>query len=51
MNPSNRQTMEDESRAVDCFNGDKSQGFFAVYDGHGGGRQFKLYHYYVLDFF
>ena len=36
MNPANRQTMEDESSAIDCFNGDPSQAYFAVYDGHGG---------------
>mmetsp|Transcript_18693 Transcript_18693/g.30723 ORF Transcript_18693/g.30723 Transcript_18693/m.30723 type:complete len:260 (+) Transcript_18693:235-1014(+) len=31
-----RRTMEDETCIIDAFGGDPSQGFFAVYDGHGG---------------
>jgi len=31
-----RRRMEDAHQIVDGFNGDDSQGFFAVYDGHGG---------------
>ncbi len=27
---------QDELIAIDCFNGDPDQAFFAVYDGHGG---------------
>ena len=36
MNPSCRQTMEDAHVAVDRFAGHPRQGYFAVYDGHGG---------------
>ena len=36
MNPSCRSTMEDTHRVVDSFCGGEGQGFFAVYDGHGG---------------
>lgn len=28
--------MEDEHVVIDKFHGDSTQGFFAVYDGHGG---------------
>jgi len=31
-----RPTMEDNFMHIDCFAGRKDQGFFAVYDGHGG---------------
>jgi len=31
-----RRRMEDAHQIVDGFNGDETQGFFAVYDGHGG---------------
>ena len=27
---------QDELIAIDCFNGNSDQAFFAVYDGHGG---------------
>jgi len=36
MNPSYRKTMEDAFVFVDSYAGDEKQGFFAVYDGHGG---------------
>lgn len=36
MNAKCRATMEDAHCVVDGFNGDPHQGFFAVYDGHGG---------------
>jgi len=35
-NPMHRRTMEDEHLILDNFGGDKSCGYFAVYDGHGG---------------
>lgn len=31
-----RRTMEDAHVVVDAFGGDKDQGYFAIYDGHGG---------------
>ncbi|EAL65310.1 protein phosphatase 2C-related protein [Dictyostelium discoideum AX4] len=31
-----RRTMEDEHVIIDCFGGDANQGYFAIYDGHGG---------------
>jgi hypothetical protein len=31
-----RPTMEDESVSIDKYGGNPSQGYFAVYDGHGG---------------
>ena len=36
MNAKCRNTMEDAHCVVDKFNGNPKQGFFAVYDGHGG---------------
>lgn len=36
MNAKCRHTMEDAHCIVDKYNGDPKQGFFAVYDGHGG---------------
>ena len=36
MNPSFRRTMEDAHVTVDNFAGIEGQGYFAVYDGHGG---------------
>ncbi|EGC31279.1 hypothetical protein DICPUDRAFT_57785 [Dictyostelium purpureum] len=35
-NPRYRRTMEDEHVIIDCFGGDPTQGYFAIYDGHGG---------------
>eukprot|EP01132_Coremiostelium_polycephalum_P009922 gene9922-12167_t len=35
-NPRFRRTMEDEHVIIDCFGGDAEQGYFAIYDGHGG---------------
>jgi len=35
-NPRFRRTMEDEHVVVDGFGGDSKQGYFGVYDGHGG---------------
>jgi len=35
-NAKHRRFMEDAHTIVDKFNNDESQGFFAVYDGHGG---------------
>jgi len=31
-----RRTMEDAHVALDCFGGSDKQGYFAIYDGHGG---------------
>ncbi|KAL0587161.1 hypothetical protein ABG067_003219 [Albugo candida] len=36
LNPSYRKTMEDRIKIIDGFMGNSKQGFFAVYDGHGG---------------
>ena len=36
MNARCRRTMEDAHRVVDAFDGVPTQGYFAVYDGHGG---------------
>lgn len=35
-NPRFRPTMEDEHVIIDSFAGNSNQGFFAIYDGHGG---------------
>jgi len=35
-NPRYRRTMEDEHVIIDCFGGETDQGYFAIYDGHGG---------------
>lgn len=35
-NPRYRRTMEDEHVIVDAFGGNPDNGFFGVYDGHGG---------------
>ncbi|KAF2072164.1 hypothetical protein CYY_006523 [Polysphondylium violaceum] len=35
-NPRYRRTMEDEHVIIDCFGGEPDQGYFAIYDGHGG---------------
>jgi len=35
-NPRFRRTMEDAHVICDSFGNDESQGFFAIYDGHGG---------------
>eukprot|EP01133_Synstelium_polycarpum_P015598 gene15598-18532_t len=35
-NPRFRRTMEDEHVSIDCFGDVPEQGYFAIYDGHGG---------------
>ncbi|EFA84379.1 protein phosphatase 2C-related protein [Heterostelium album PN500] len=35
-NPRFRRTMEDEHVIIDSFGGDPQQGYYAIYDGHGG---------------
>jgi len=35
-NPQHRESMEDEYQFIDKFAGVHSQGFFGIYDGHGG---------------
>lgn len=40
-NPRFRNTMEDFSKIVDMYMGDRSRGFFSLYDGHGGSDPVK----------
>nr|CCA20983.1 protein phosphatase 2C putative [Albugo laibachii Nc14] len=36
LNPRHRKTMEDRIKIIDGFMGNSNEGFFSVYDGHGG---------------
>jgi len=36
INEKHKKVMEDENCVYDCFNYDENQGYFGVYDGHGG---------------
>ncbi|KAH9089905.1 hypothetical protein Ae201684P_014660 [Aphanomyces euteiches] len=42
MNPTKRRSMEDALRVVDEFGGKSTDGFFGLYDGHGG-REISTY--------
>ena len=37
-----REYMEDKGRAFDCFNNDRNQALFLLFDGHGGGETSKF---------